>query len=146
MHSIKIHYLYVLWSDHHNKSINICLPCIRAQLLLWYPTLCNTMDCSPPGSSVHEDSPGKLTGVGSHALLKGGLPNPEMELVSPASPALQANSFNCRAIGEVAQHLHSVFSMMRTFKIYSFGNLQTCNTILLTIVTLLFITSPWLNL
>ena len=25
--------------------------------------------CSPPGSSVHEDSPGKNTGVGCHALL-----------------------------------------------------------------------------
>jgi len=23
------------------------------------------MDCSPPGSSVHEDSPGKITGVGA---------------------------------------------------------------------------------
>ena len=29
------------------------------------------MDCSPPGSSVHEDSPGKNTGVGSHSLLQG---------------------------------------------------------------------------
>ena len=27
------------------------------------------MDCSPPGSSVHGDSPGKNTGVGCHALL-----------------------------------------------------------------------------
>ena len=32
------------------------------------------MDCSPPGSSVHGDSPGKNTGVGSHALLQGILP------------------------------------------------------------------------
>ena len=29
------------------------------------------MDCSPPGSSAHEDSPGKNTGVGCHALLQG---------------------------------------------------------------------------
>ena len=29
------------------------------------------MDCSLPGSSVHEDSPGKNTGVGCHALLQG---------------------------------------------------------------------------
>ena len=27
------------------------------------------MDCSPPGSSVHGDSPGKNTGVGCHAML-----------------------------------------------------------------------------
>ena len=32
------------------------------------PTLCNPMDCSLPGSSVHGDSPGKNTGVGCHAL------------------------------------------------------------------------------
>ena len=28
-------------------------------------------DCSPPGSSVQGDSPGKSTGVGCHALLQG---------------------------------------------------------------------------
>ena len=47
------------------------------------------MDCSPPGSSVHGDSPGQNTGVGCHALLQGDLPNPGME---PQSPALQADS------------------------------------------------------
>ena len=39
------------------------------------PTLCNPMDCSPPGSSVHGDSPGKSTGVGCHALLQGIFPS-----------------------------------------------------------------------
>ena len=34
------------------------------------PSLCNPMDRSPPGSSVHGDSPGKNTGVGCHALLQ----------------------------------------------------------------------------
>ena len=34
-------------------------------------TLCDPMDCSPPGSSVHGDSPGKNNGVGCHALLQG---------------------------------------------------------------------------
>ena len=34
------------------------------------PALCNPMDYSPPGSSVHVDSPGKNTGVGCHALLQ----------------------------------------------------------------------------
>ena len=33
-------------------------------------TLCDSMDCSPPGSSVHGDSPGNNTGVGCHALLQ----------------------------------------------------------------------------
>ena len=37
-------------------------------------TLCDPTDCSPPGSSVHGDSPGKDTGVGCHALLQGIFP------------------------------------------------------------------------
>ena len=42
--------------------------CLVAQMC---PTLCDHMDCSPPGSSIHGDSPGKTTGVGCHALLQG---------------------------------------------------------------------------
>ena len=38
------------------------------------PTLCNSMDCSLPGSSVHGDSPGKNIEVGCHALLQGIFP------------------------------------------------------------------------
>ena len=34
------------------------------------PTLRDPMDCSPPGSFVHRDSPGKNIGVGCHALLQ----------------------------------------------------------------------------
>ena len=37
-------------------------------------TLCNPMDCSPLSSSVHEDSPGKNTGVGCHAVFQGIFP------------------------------------------------------------------------
>ena len=42
------------------------------------PTLCDPMDCSLPGSSVHGDSPGKNTGVGCHALLQGIFPTQEL--------------------------------------------------------------------
>ena len=38
------------------------------------PTLCDPMDCSPPGSSVHGDSLGKNTGVNCHSLLQRNLP------------------------------------------------------------------------
>ena len=37
-------------------------------------TLCDPMDCGRPGSSVHEESPGKNTGVGCHVLLQGIFP------------------------------------------------------------------------
>jgi len=45
--------------------------CLAAQSC---PTLCDPVDCSLPGSSVHGDSPGKNTGVGCHALLQGIFP------------------------------------------------------------------------
>ena len=37
-------------------------------------TLCDPMNCSPPGSSVHGDSPGKNTRVGCHFFLQGIFP------------------------------------------------------------------------
>ena len=40
-------------------------------------TLCSSMDCSPPGSYVHGNSPGKNTGVGSLFLLQGIFPTQE---------------------------------------------------------------------
>ena len=53
--------------------------CLVAQS---YLTLYDPMDCSPPGSSVHGDSPGKNTRVGCHALLQGIFPtqgsNPDL--------------------------------------------------------------------
>ena len=45
---------------------NPCV-CLVAQLC---PTVCDPMDCSLPGFSVHGDFPGKDTGVGCHALLQ----------------------------------------------------------------------------
>ena len=47
--------------------------CVCAQLLSCL-RLCNLMDSSPLGSSVHGISPGKNTGVGCYALLQGIFP------------------------------------------------------------------------
>ena len=41
------------------------------------PVLCDSMDDSPPASSVHQDSPGRSTGVGCRALLQGIFPTQE---------------------------------------------------------------------
>ena len=60
------------------------LPCLVTQSC---PPVCDPMDCSLPGPSVHGGPPGKNTGVGCHALH---LPNLGIEL---GSPALQADSF-----------------------------------------------------
>ena len=47
------------------------------------PTLRDPMDCSPPDSSVHGDSPGKNTGMGCHALLQGIFPTQGSKLRLP---------------------------------------------------------------
>ena len=44
-----------------------CLLCTTQ----WCVTLCNPMDCSPPGSSVHGILQARLTGVCCHFLLQG---------------------------------------------------------------------------
>ena len=49
--------VYALWAYMCAKLLQSCL------------TLCNLMDCSRPGFSVYEDSPGKNTEVGCHVLL-----------------------------------------------------------------------------
>ena len=68
---------------HEHRLTEDDLPC-SVCLTLWDP-----MDCSPPGSSVQGESPGKNTGVGYHAFLQGNLADPGME---PASPVLQVDS------------------------------------------------------
>ena len=60
--------LHSLFEDSHCRSLHAG---VHAKLLQSCPTLCNPMDCSLPGSSVHGDSPGKNTGVGYHAPLQG---------------------------------------------------------------------------
>ena len=51
--------------------MHVCV-CVFActKSLQFCPTLCDSMDCSPPGFSVRGDSPGQKTGVGCHALLQ----------------------------------------------------------------------------
>ena len=69
---IYIDYLYI--GKHHYMNTDTyprIHMCLVAQS---YLTLCDHMECSPPGSSVHGDSPGKNPGVGCQALLQGIFP------------------------------------------------------------------------
>ena len=47
------------------------------------PTLCDPVNCSQPGSSVHGDSPGKHTEVDYYALLQGIFPTQGLDLGLP---------------------------------------------------------------
>ena len=66
------------WGHKESDATNTFTFTFRALVLRLVsqscPTLCDAMDCSPPGSSVHGGSPGKNTGVGCHALLQGIFP------------------------------------------------------------------------
>ena len=53
---------------------DVSLPKSTGKSLQSCPTLCDPMDCSRPGSSVHGAYPGKNTGVDCHALLQGVFP------------------------------------------------------------------------
>ena len=68
------------WDLSLCHSVTVCsilgIHCVVKELVTRLcPTLCNPMDCSPPGSSVYgKNSLGKNTGVGSHPLLQGIFP------------------------------------------------------------------------
>ena len=72
------------------QCIILCMPAKSLQSCL---TLCNPMNCSPPGSSVHGDSPSKNTGWIA-VPSPGDLPHPGIEPTSLISPALASESFN----------------------------------------------------
>ena len=57
------------YKEEYEKYVCVCLVAHSC------PTLCNPMDCSPPGSSVHGDSPGKNSGVGCYVPLQRIFPN-----------------------------------------------------------------------
>ena len=82
----------------NNKSIRTM--CLVDQSC---PTLCDLMDCSPPGSSVHGDFLGKNIGVGCHALLQGTFPT---QRLNPGLP-------HCRWILYwVSYHTHTHILLM----------------------------------
>ena len=66
---LKLMYLPVNTCIINNKCLYSPYCCLVAQSCL---TLCDAMDCSPPGSSFHGTYfPGENTGVGFHSLLPG---------------------------------------------------------------------------
>ena len=66
----------------------VCVSVLVAQLC---PILCNPMDCSLPGSSVHEILQARMLEWGAFPS-PGEHPDPGTEPVSPAAPALQVDS------------------------------------------------------
>ena len=67
------------------QSCPLIYMCLFSQLCL---TICDPMDCNLLGSSVHEDAPGKNTGMSCHVLLQGIFP----------TQALSPGLLHCRRI------------------------------------------------
>ena len=67
--------------------------CVCDQLC---PDLCDSLDCSPPGSSVY-GVPGNI-GVGSHFLLQEIIPDLGIKPMSLESPALAGEFFHCNTL------------------------------------------------
>ena len=91
-----IHLKHTSWSVKSSWPLEalLCL-CL---VVLSCPTLCNPMDYSPLGSSIHGDFPGKNTGVGCHALLQGIFLTQGLNLCLP----------NCRQILYLLSHQGSI--------------------------------------
>ena len=100
----------VLSGEQKLLSNKYCNAAIRSEFLNYFDcctvlclviqsclTLRNPMDCSPLGSSVHGDSPGKNTEVGCHAILQGIFP----------TQGLDPGLLNCRRILYCLSHQRS---------------------------------------
>ena len=58
------------WASNNIHKLYINYVLLYTWVVHSCPTLCNPMDCSPPGSSVQVNSPDKNSGVGCHSLLQ----------------------------------------------------------------------------
>ena len=85
---------YIVWfNNQNNKSTYKLAICVQSCL-----TLCNPIDCSPPGSSLHGIVQQEYWSVLS-CIPPGYLPDPGTEPTSPAPSASQADSLLLRHQG-----------------------------------------------
>ena len=86
-----------------SMCINVC--CARS-----CPALCDPMDCSPPGSSVHEASPSKNTGVsGLPFPFPGDLPYSGIEPMFPMFPAMAGGFFTTEPPGKSLKYKYVLY-------------------------------------
>ena len=86
-----------------------CVLCLVTQST---STLCNHMDCSPPGFSVHGDSPGKNPGVGYDALLQGIFP---VQGLSPGLLHCRQILYHLRHQGSEIKHIRAQISLLMLY-------------------------------
>ena len=106
---IEVQLIYNVSYAPQNDSVHVCA-CVHAQL---YLTFCNSMDCSPPGSSVY--------GISQARILEwlpfptpGDLPKAGIETASPVSPVLAGGYFTTMLPGKPISSVQSL-SHVRLF-------------------------------
>ena len=79
--------------------VNNSVTCVHAKSLQSCPTLCNPMDCSPPGSSVHEILQARILEWVAMPFSRD-RPDPGFKPTSPISPALTGGFFTASTTWE----------------------------------------------
>ena len=74
MQYFKLSHSEYLFQEELERILNYLIACAWVLCHVHVQLLCNPMDCSPPGSSVHRIFSGKNTAVGSHFTLQGIFP------------------------------------------------------------------------
>ena len=87
--------------------ISLLILCVRAQLFKSWPTLCDLMDCSPPGSSVLEILQAKVL-EWMWCPSPGDIPHQGIEPTAPVSTALQADSLPTEPPGKQTHWFYSI--------------------------------------
>ena len=120
----------LIWSNflHIHCAVLVLVLFSVAQLCL---TLCDPMDCSPPGSSTCGDSPGKNTGVGRHVLLQGIF---QTQGLNPGLP-------HCRQILYCLSHQESPWILECVAYFFSRGSSRPRNWTKVSYITGRFFTS-----
>ena len=80
----------VIYFNIHYSFIPTCV--LHAWSLQSRPTVCSSMDCSPPGSSVRGILQARILEWVAMPFSRGSSPDPGIEPMSLVSPALQADS------------------------------------------------------
>ena len=136
-----IWHLCILWDDDRIAALRV----LQSRLTL------QVMGCSPLGSSVHAISQARI-GVGCHALFQ------EVFLTQGSNPRLLC-LLRCRGIlycwatgaqttislsSYHSSHMARIVFLGGEFSKSTLSNFQICNSVLLTVVTRLYITLSWL--
>ena len=93
-----VHFHVTMFQEHWICQIYCSYICCSAAQ--WFPTLCNPMDCSFPGSSVHGIFQARIWS-GLPFTSPGDIPDPEIEPTPPTSPALVGGFFTTELPGKL---------------------------------------------